>query len=205
MNNIAYWREQEAIYKAKRVIDLTKEYWFDNMLDIGSREGFVIKELKAKGVGRVNIGITALEIEKELVEQLRAKGIQAIEYDGYNLDMFKDNEFDLVTCLHVIEHTKYPRMLLENIKRISKYQIFEIPCEFSFTIDKKFEDRQRYGHLETYTPALFRFLLYTVGYKILDDRYAFNQRQSKNRIRTFILKHSFLRKIKPNTYTVLTH
>ena len=200
MNEIAYWREREAIYKAKRIIDLTKQYKFDNVLDIGSREGFVIKELK----NHFN-SITALEIEKELVEGLRAKGIQAIEYDGYNLDMFKDNEFDLVTCLHVIEHTKYPRMLLENIKRISKYQIFEIPCEFSFTIDKKFEDRQRYGHLETYTPALFRFLLYTVGYKILDDRYAFNQRQSKNRIRTFILKHSFLRKIKPNTYTVLTH
>jgi len=200
MNEIAYWREREAIYKAKRIIDLTKQYKFDNVLDIGSREGFVIKELK----NHFN-SITALEIEKELVEGLRAKGIQAIEYDGYNLDMFKDNEFDLVTCLHVIEHTKYPRMLLENIKRISKYQIFEIPCEFSFTIDKKFEDRQRYGHLETYTPALFRFLLYTVGYKILDDRYAFNQRQSKNRIRTFILKHSFLKKIKPNTYTVLTH
>jgi len=198
MNEITYWREREAIYKAKRVRELTKGYWFNNVLDIGSREGFVIKELNFNS-------ITALEIEKELVDQLRAKGIQAIEYDGYNLDMFKDNEFDLVTCLHVIEHTKYPRMLLENIKRISKYQIFEIPCEFSFTIDKKFEDRQRYGHLETYTPALFRFLLYTVGYKILDDRYAFNQRQSKNRIRTFILKHSFLRKIKPNTYTVLTH
>ena len=139
------------------------------------------------------------------------------QFDGYNLP-FADHQFDLAICSHVIEHVEHPRKLLIEIKRISKYQLFEVPIDFSFRVDKKFKHFNSYGHINIYTPALFNFLLKTAGFDIINRKYALYNKEIitfqterysfqyfKILIKRMLWKTiSILRKIKPNTYSVLT-
>jgi len=118
----------------------------------------------------------------------------------------------------VIEHVEYPRQLIREIGRISKYQIFEIPIDFSFNVDKKYKHYLSYGHINIYTPSLFKFLLKTEGFGVIREKYALYRMdvikfQLNNKVIPYIktlLKRLILRsvpiflRLKPNTYTVLT-
>jgi hypothetical protein len=117
-----------------------------------------------------------------------------------------------------MEHVEYERTLLREIKRVSKYQIFEVPVDFSFYVDKKIDHFLSYGHINIYTPALFRFLLKSEKFSIKADKCYLYENEvlkrhfSSNRtgfyiteIKRFMLKlFPYLRGIKPNSYAVLT-
>jgi len=51
--------------------------------------------------------------------------------------------------------------------RVSKVQVFEVPIDFSFKVDRKVDHFLSYGHINIYTPQTFRFLLQTEGLDIL--------------------------------------
>jgi len=54
--------------------------------------------------------------------------------------------------------------------RVSHFQLFEIPLDYSINVDRKVEALLSYGHINVYTPSLFRYLLNTEGYEILAER-----------------------------------
>ena len=97
-------------------------------------------------------------------------------------------------------------------------QVFEVPIDFSFHVDKKFKHISSYGHINIYTPALFNFLLYSEGYEILKHKNAlyrkevvrFQYKESTLDYLLIFIKRlvwktiPVLMRIKPNTYTVLT-
>ena len=212
------WRKAGAKAKANNILKLAQGYSFNNIVEIGSGDGNILSVLSEHQFAG---HCTAVEISDSAIVQINKKQIKGLEkvvqFDGYHLP-FEDNEFDLAICSHVIEHVEYPRKLLYEIKRISEKQIFEVPVDFSFNVDKKFAHFNAYGHINIYTPALFRFLLYTTGFKILNDHCALYDKkliryQYKansliywlNLAKRFIWKLiPYLMKIKPNTYTVLT-
>ncbi len=72
-------------------------------------------------------------------------------------------------CSHVIEHVEHPRILLREIKRVSRYQVFEIPLDYAIGVDQSVERFLAYGHINIYTPSLFKFLLKSEGYEIIDE------------------------------------
>ena len=110
-------------------------------------------------------------------------------------------------------------MLLREIQRVSKYQIMEVPIDFSFYVDKRFSHFLSYGHINIYTPSLFRFLLKTESFDILKDKcYLYDNEIlhflfKGKKLAYFILKCKFmimklfpyLLGIKPSSYAVLTH
>src|SRR5690606_19044509 len=148
-----------------------------DLLDVGSGEGSVI-ELVSKN-DKIH-SITSLEISDSGIHKIKSKEIQKlneiIRFDGYVIPL--DKKFNVATCSHVIEHVEHPRILLREIARVSEYQIFEIPIDFSFMVDKKVDYYLGYGHINIYTPSLFKFLLKSEGYEILFEDFIFYNKPS---------------------------
>ena len=212
------WRQIGAIGKVENIQNLSKYIKIENVLDVGAGDGNILSLLSKNKFCKE---YTAVEISNSAIEQIKKKNINGLkeikQFDGYTLP-FKDKEFDLVVCSHVIEHVEFPRQLLREIKRVSKNQILEVPIDFSFNVDKKFKHFNAYGHINIYTPALFNFLLLTEGFELIKHRNALYKKEifkfqyKNNQIKYFqlLIKRlvwmifPFLMKIKPNTYTVLT-
>ena len=212
------WRKIGAIGKVENIINISKGFHFNNVIDIGAGDGNILSLLSEKKFAN---NYSAVEISDSAIEQIKKKKIKDLlqikQFDGYSLP-FQDKEFDLAICSHVIEHVEFPRMLLREIKRISKHQIIEVPIDFSFKIDKRFNHYYAYGHINIYTPALFNFLLFTEKFEIVKNQCALYKKEVtafqfkkstltyyKIMIKRLIWKTiPLLMKLKPNTYTVLT-
>ena len=203
--------------KARNIMAIAQGLELQTVLDIGSGNGSVLYWLDQWDWSP---DITALEISESGIEGLKSRGLKNVkhiqQFDGYKIP-FPDNSFDLVTCSHVIEHVEHYRLLLREIKRVSKYQIFEIPINFSLYVDKKVEHFLSYGHINIYTPQTFRFLLKAEGFSVLKskgnlydpavyDMIAQNKflKKWKLRIKIFFWKNSPLMWIKPHVLTVLS-
>lgn len=217
-DSIIEWRTKAGKHKAKNIVELSKHINFDSVLEVGCGEGAILDWLSKWGFSK---NLNGIDISNSGVEITKSKKIEHLKdvltFDGYKIP-YPDNHFDLVICSHVMEHVEHERMLLREIRRVSKYQIFEIPIDFSFYVDKKVKHFLSYGHINIYTPALFRFLLKSENFHVMNDKchlydndvlkhiYANNNRgyyllKSKH----LILKlFPYLLGIKPSSYVVLT-
>ncbi len=213
------WRMLGGEAKAQNIIHLTKKLSFDSVLDVGSGDGSVLHWLDQAGFCKK---ITSVEISTSGLERIEARQLpsldQVVLFDGYHIP-FDDNAFDLATCSHVMEHVEYPRVLLREIKRVSKYQVFEVPIDFSLQVDQKVDHFLSYGHINIYTPQTFRFLLMSEGLKVINYKnFLYDktvvQRQLASKtlfvkylhyLKNFLRTHiGVLRELKPDVTTVLT-
>lgn len=212
------WRKLGAHEKVKNIRSVAGNLKFKNVVEVGAGDGNILSLLSEVNFSE---SYTAVEISESAINQIKKKNIvglnSIVKFDGYILP-FKDREFDLAICSHVIEHVEFPRALLREIKRISKQQIFEVPIDFSFNVDKRVEHFTSYGHINIFTPSLFNFLLKTENFEILSMRnalynkkiFSFNTKKSSKKYILNMIKRAvwksvpLLMKLKPNTYTVLT-
>jgi len=86
-----------------------------SILDVGSRDGWVIEFLNSLGYTNV-IGI---ELHKEYVDYCRKKGRNVILGDVHNLK-FDNESFDFIYCRHVLEHCLDPIKVLSELLRVAK-------------------------------------------------------------------------------------
>jgi len=99
-----------------------------SILDVGCGEGFTLKKLEEKKIGKKNEGIDyssdAIKIGRKIYPELNlSKG------DVYDLK-YPDNSFDLVICTEVLEHLENPAKAVAEMRRVtSKYIIFSVPNE----------------------------------------------------------------------------
>jgi len=216
--SVVEWRNMAAKYKAQNIVELSKKIKFNNVLEVGAGEGSVLHWLSNYKFSQNLYGI---EISESGIEITKSKNIENLKeillFDGYKIP-FNDNYFDLIICSHVMEHVEHERVLLREIKRVSKYQIFEVPIDFSFYVDKKIKHFLSYGHINIYTPSLFRFLLKSENYNVLADKcYLYNNEMFryiykgnklsyvKIRLKKMFLNLSpYFMGIKPSAYVVLT-
>jgi ubiquinone/menaquinone biosynthesis C-methylase UbiE len=216
--NLTNWRNTGAKYKALNIVELSKNISFRNVLEVGAGEGSILDWLSKWDFCR---DMNCVEISESGIELIRSKNIANLNdillFDGYKIP-YPDNHFDLVYCSHVMEHVEHERLLLRDIKRVSKYQIFEVPIDFSFYVDKKLQHFLSYGHINIYTPALFRFLLLSENFQVRSEifhlyhddviRPIYKSNPSGyylTKIKHFLLKlFPYFLGIKPNSYAVLT-
>jgi len=216
--NSVKWRNTGARYKALNVVELSKTIRFKNVLEVGAGEGSILNWLSQWNFCE---DLNCIEISESGIELIKSKNIKNLKdvllFDGYQIP-YPDNHFDLVICSHVLEHVEHERMLLREIKRVSKYQIFEVPIDFSFYVDRKLNHFLSYGHINIYTPSLFRFLLKSENFEVQNDiNYLYNDEvlellYKKKNAAYYITKIKFavlsmipyLRGIKPSSYAVLT-
>ena len=193
--SIVEWRELGARYKSQNIFDVVEGKTFENVLDCGAGEGSVLKYLDSADFCQ---NLYAIEISSSGIEKIEGLNLTKLreikKFDGYSIP-FPDKYFDLVYCTHVIEHVEHPRLLLREIKRVSKSQVFEVPLDHVINVDKYYKELHSFGHINVYTPSTFRYLLKSEGFAIKND--------FKTKVNKEILRFDMYRNKKINK-TILT-
>lgn len=215
-NSDAQWRNMGGRQKAGNIIRLCSALKAKSVVDIGSGDGAVLSFLDKENFSD---NISSLEISDSGIEKIKARQMKSLKevskFDGYKIP-YNDKNFDLAMCSHVLEHVEHPRLLLREIARVSNHQFFEVPIDFSFFVDKKIKHYLDYGHINIFTPALFKFLLKSEGFEVISEefvfitpdqvRFAYKGKPLKiavQLLKNFIINLSPYRKVKPSAYTVL--
>jgi ubiquinone/menaquinone biosynthesis C-methylase UbiE len=212
------WRELGAKEKVNNITRLTRNHTFKKVLEVGSGDGSILMWLDKQNYCPK---LYSVEISKSGIDQIEKRNLKSIveikHFSGYDIP-YPDDFFDLVICSHVIEHVEFPRLLLREIKRVAKAHVFEVPIDFSLKVDKKINHFLSYGHINIYTPFLFRFLLKSEGFHIIDDKKSFYSNENmkfqynNNLVKMAVFKFKRLifevipklKDIKPHTYSVFT-
>src|SRR5690349_6167392 len=149
------WRLLGARQKAENIQRVTQGIQRPKkVLELGAGDGSILRHLIAANFAESYAAVEISDSAVQVMKQLKLPELQDIQvFDGYHLP-YEDGEFDLLILSHVLEHVEYPRALLREIKRVSCYQVIEVPCDFSFDVDKKTPYFLSFGHLNIYTPAL---------------------------------------------------
>lgn len=216
LNESSEWRDLGGKQKSSNIIELCKNLKGKKTIDIGSGDGAVLAWLDKRNF---TDNLNSLEISDSGIDAIKARNLPSLKsvqkFDGYNIP-FENKTFELATCSHVVEHVEHPRLLLREIARVSEYQYFEVPIDFSFFVDEKIKHYLDYGHINIYTPALFKFLLKSEGYEVIDESFLFTSQElinfqfknnSKRRLvqklKNFLISLTPYKRVKPNAYAVL--
>lgn len=169
-DDISEWRELGGKHKARNILSVCDGKTFRKVLECGAGEGSIIKALDQFGPFPE---LYAVEISNSGIAQIRKRNIASLaevkKFNGYEIP-YPDKMFDMVYCSHVIEHVEHPRLLLRELGRVARYQVFEVPLDYSIGADRNVQQFLSYGHINMYTPTLFRFLLKSEGYDVLSER-----------------------------------
>jgi 2-polyprenyl-3-methyl-5-hydroxy-6-metoxy-1,4-benzoquinol methylase len=150
----------------------------NSILDVGCGEGFTLKKLEEKKIGKMNEGIDyssdAIKIGKKIYPELNLK-----KGDVYKLD-YKDNSFDLSICTEVLEHLENPTKAVEEIRRVtSKYIVFSVPNEPFFILANLLRGKyiKSFGnhpeHINHWTIKGFESFLKKQGLVVVKSRHPF--------------------------------
>lgn len=163
------WREIGGKYKAANILKVCGNHKFAKVLECGAGEGSILKFLDASGAFPE---LYAIEISDTGVSQIQKRNLRKLrevkKFNGYEIP-YSDKEFEMAYCSHVIEHVEHPRILLRELKRVSTFQVFEIPIDYNIRVDQRVKDKLSYGHINIYTRSLFKFLLRSEGYEIINE------------------------------------
>jgi len=108
--------------RVARVLGILKGVGPGNLLDVGSGRGAFLWPLLDAFPG---LAVTAVDLDARRAEELaslRAGGVArltALTADAADLP-FKDRDFDVVTALEVVEHTKDPLAALREVARVAR-------------------------------------------------------------------------------------
>lgn len=97
----------------------------DRVLDVGMGIGYGMNllSIKAKEVYAVDVDKKAVESCSKTVLGKNPKVRELKHYDGYHLP-YKDNFFDVVTCVDVVEHVEDYDKFIDELLRVSKRVVF---------------------------------------------------------------------------------
>lgn len=226
-NEASEWRDIGARQKARNIVEITDQLTLDKVLEVGAGEGSILNYLSK---WNFSPNLFALEISDSGIARIKEKNISNLKevksFDGYAIP-YPDKSFDLVILSHVLEHVEFERALLREIKRVSKYQVIEVPRDYKPNVDKKLKHFLDYGHINIYTASTFKFLLLSEGFSILKEslktynkevfKYIYLKGKKASlmnyikyfydaQIRNILLKlpFKFIKEQYPNTITVLT-
>lgn len=132
--------------------------------------------------------VLGTEISKTFVKTARKKGWNVIFGDVIKMK-FKDNEFDAIAMMAVLEHLKSPKAYLLECRRILNdggILIIKIP-NLHYTLVNSTKLPLIYaGHLFHYTPKTIKMLLNKCGFKVIKNEPVL-ECGSENKIKHFIM------------------
>jgi SAM-dependent methyltransferase len=162
------------------------------ILDVGCGYGYFLRDMQREGweVYGNDLSKTGCDFATNKL------GLRNI----YNADLltidFPNNNFDVITMWHTLEHMKYPREILEKINLILKDDgilIIEAP-NFACLQNKLFKENCQSidlpRHLYQFTPQVLSRLLILTGFKIFKKDFFANPR-----VNFIALKLSLLRRL----------
>ncbi|MFT4059131.1 MAG: bifunctional 2-polyprenyl-6-hydroxyphenol methylase/3-demethylubiquinol 3-O-methyltransferase UbiG [Legionella sp.] len=121
-----HWWDTEGPLKtlhdinATRLAFIAQQINLNNLhiLDVGCGGG-ILCEAMAKAGAKV----TGLDVEQEAIlaaqEHAQTNSL-TIEYVCTPIETFKSEQYDVITCMEMLEHVEHPEMVLEHCKRLLK-------------------------------------------------------------------------------------
>lgn len=117
----------------RRIANMLTDKKIDSIADMGCGEGFGLKNMAIKKIGKEYLGLDVSKKALRLAKEMNPE-FKYVHGDIYKTP-FEDNKFDLVVCSEVLEHLKKPEVAIKEIKRISKkYILITVPYEPWFRI-----------------------------------------------------------------------
>jgi ubiquinone/menaquinone biosynthesis C-methylase UbiE len=163
-------RKLSAIDSARNIIAATKKLSNLSLLDVGAGDGNVLAELSGSGIFSKMV---ALEISDSGIEKIKLRNISELveikKFNGYEIS-YKNKEFDLSIAIHVLEHVEHERLFLNEMGRVSKNILIEVPLEHGFSISRAILNGKKTGHINFYTIETLIGLLESSGFKIIDAK-----------------------------------
>jgi ubiquinone/menaquinone biosynthesis C-methylase UbiE len=173
-----YYAQGDGLFRKREItaiqtFDHVKSVWDssgkkpDKIIDVGAGEGSFLCQLSENDFADNLYGV---EISSSGIETIQSKKIDGLrdikKFDGYSIP-YEDNFFDLAFSIHVLEHVEHERLFLNELKRVSKKVIIEVPLEHTFTLQKSIDMCRPSGHINFYTVGTFKNLLETCGFNCL--------------------------------------
>ena len=167
-------RRRRRIAKSRRqILDVLNHTVAGPLLDIGCSLGYTLEA--ALGLGLDPIGV---EVDARAVERCRQMGF-LVEQTSMSQLPFDDNQFQIVTMKHVLEHTPEPRTVLQEVHRVLRpggglfiavphlhyHKAIRSPETYRFF---NFQgDGKGDGHYVYYTPDSLALMLNRLGFKVV--------------------------------------
>jgi len=143
----------------KKAVKLAKIKPNSSVLDVGCREG-TLKDYLPKNIKYQGIDIVPRP-EKNIIGCDITKGLP-----------FKDNSFDYIFCLEVLEHLRTPFFALKEFKRIVKpagFILFSVPSPYHYReiIGTLVRYDNKQGHISSFTLQNITTLLQFLKFKLV--------------------------------------
>jgi len=162
------WRALGAMDKAKNIVQLCRALPHDNILEIGSGEGAILKRLSDLKFGE---NLYSIEISESAASTIGSRNIPRVRecqlFDGYHIP-YSDRKFELAVLSHVLEHAEHPRLLLYEASRVAECVFVEVPLEDTVRLKRDFVF-DRVGHINFYSWKTIRCLVQSCGMKVLSQ------------------------------------
>ncbi len=154
----------------KKTNDIIVEYLkdspkFDNIIDIGCNDLYLLKALKNKSKNLIGIE-PSMKYEDKKIKVIN-KYVEDISWKKYI------NGRTLITSIHNLEHIEHPRELIEKMFKYATDDtlfIFEFPC-FEKLIEHNRFDQIFHHHLHYFSLDSFRYMLNEIGGEIHEHQY----------------------------------
>lgn len=134
------------------------------ILDVGCGDGFILKELIKRKTNSFTVGLDVSPNTLKFSRKLNPSA-RLIQADIYSLP-FKENLFDLVINLQVLEHLEKPKKAIDELRRVTKrYCIIGVPYEPFFRMANIVRLKYLFNlgnypdHINHWNKALLRRLL----------------------------------------------
>jgi ubiquinone/menaquinone biosynthesis C-methylase UbiE len=162
------WRALGAMAKADNIVQLCDKAPHDDILEIGSGEGAILKRLSDLNFGE---NLYSIEISQSAVATIRRRNIPRVRecriFDGYHIP-YSDRAFELAVLSHVLEHAEHPRMLLYEASRVAEYVFIEVPLEDTVRLKRDFV-LDHTGHINFYSWKTIRSLVQSCGMQVMSQ------------------------------------
>lgn len=164
------WRELGAEIKTDHIQRLLAPIPTPHsILEVGCGDGAVLEELGRRDIGANRVGIDISSAAVAIAED-RAGVTAARLFDGVRIDAL-DSSYDLAVCTHVLEHVPAPLPLLEEIIRVARAVVIEVPLEHNLLAERRSARTlsRDAGHLQRFDRTSIRELIGATGWRVRSE------------------------------------
>ncbi len=171
------WHSEDASWKAGQILKMIFRNGIKvtKVADIGCGSGMVIKYLSEDL--HQTTKLDGFDVSPYAIK--KCQKIKDNNINFYHKDFVKckkNNHYDLILVIDVIEHLENYSEFLTGLRSRGKYKIFNIPLDLSAQMILRstplLKLRKRVGHLHYFTKYTAIAVLEESGYKIIDSFYA---------------------------------
>jgi predicted TPR repeat methyltransferase len=176
LHNNPSWHEEDASFKANKIIHLLKRnpLAFNTVSEIGCGSGEILVQLESHFPDVIKFH--GFDISNDAINIAKKKETEKIKFELKDISAKSETIFyDLQLVIDVIEHIENYFEFLSQIVSKSRYTLFHIPldmCMWSLFREKMLiESKDRVGHIHNFTEDFIKSILSDRGFEIIDEVY----------------------------------